>query len=53
MRKGPTSYANYISLPARFGAMSTTLAIAPAYEAVISVTAQNQAIRTSVMLHPK
>jgi len=46
-------YANLLSLPARFGAMSTTLAMAPAYEAVIRVTAKNQVMSTNVMLQPK
>lgn len=39
--------------PAKFGPMSTTLAMAPAYEAVINVTAVNHVMRTIPMLQPR
>lgn len=42
-----------INVPAKFGAMSTMLAIAPAYAAVISVTAVNHVIKTSTLSQPK
>lgn len=45
--------ANASMYPAKFGAISTTLAIAPAYEAVISVTAINQIIRINLISQPK
>lgn len=41
--------ANASICPAKFGAISTTFAIAPAYEAVISVTATNQIININVI----
>jgi len=41
--------ANANICPAKFGAISTTLAIAPAYEAVISVTATNQMTKINVI----
>lgn len=45
--------ANASIYPAKFGAISTTFAIAPAYEAVISVTAINQIIRINLISQPK
>lgn len=45
--------ANASIWPAKFGAISTTFAIAPAYEAVISVTATNQMIKINVISQPK
>lgn len=41
--------ANAKICPAKFGAISTTFAIAPAYEAVISVTATNQMTKIKVI----
>ena len=40
-------------LPAKFGAISTMLAIAPAYAAVISVTAMNHTIKTRTISQPR
>lgn len=45
--------ANASMWPAKFGAISTTFAIAPAYEAVMSVTATNQIIKINVISQPK
>lgn len=41
------------NLPAKLGAMSTMLAIAPAYAAVIKVTAINQTVSAKTILQPK